>query len=187
MQTRLLVLLTLLAGITLCSLSATGATVKRMDIATLTHEAKDVVIGKVTKVESNWATDRHQIMTQITVDVSESFKGVSSGTIQISQIGGVVGDVRATAGGFPTFEEGKDVLLFLNDNPAGIIPTVGLGQGKYDILTDPQTGVKTVVNDLSGIEYLNNTSNVKAKSQRLTLNELTDQIRTALRDGNNNK
>jgi len=186
MKVRRLSLL-FVALLALCSFAIVqGASVEKLTLSQLAMSAKSIVVGKITNVSYFDAADRSTIYTRITMDVSESLKGTQSGTINFTQLGGVVGDRRVTVSGFPQFVVGQELVLFLNDDPSGTIATVGLGQGKFNVLTDQSTGEKKVVNDVMGLEMINDGSLVTSETISLPLSDLKKAVAEALTPKNEN-
>ena len=70
-----------------------------------------VVQGRVTAVESFWNDKGTKIFTRTTVSVQESFKGAGPSTVDILQLGGVVGTVKVTVHGALQWSEGEEVLV----------------------------------------------------------------------------
>lgn len=171
---RALVLVALLA------LSATSATVERLNLTQLTHSARAIVVGTVSEVTSFEAGDRSTIYTKITLDVSDNLKGARTGAYSFTQLGGVIGDRRVSVAGFPTFNPGQELLLFLNNDPSGTIATVGLGQGKFVVKTDETTGIKQVVNDVVGLEVIADGSLTTPETISMSLDDMKTKIRETL-------
>jgi hypothetical protein len=160
--------------------SAQAASVIKMTVPDLVKESHRVVIGKVANVSSDWAQDRRQIYTTVTIDVSEDLKGSSGDKITFRQLGGVVGDTRASIAGFPSFVPGSEVLLFLNDDPNCPFATVGLGQGKFNITVDKLTGEKVVANDVLGLKTAAGAPLTSTETITMTLNSIKAAIAKAV-------
>jgi hypothetical protein len=164
----------------LCLAAVQGATVEKLTLPQLAKSAQAIVVGTISEVSAFQAVDRNQIYTKVTMDVSESLKGSQSGSISFTQLGGVRGDRRVTVSGFPQFAVGSEVLLFLNDDPSGTIATVGLGQGKFNVRVDQNTGEKTVVNDVVGLEMVTDGSLATSETITMTLAEMKKAVTKAL-------
>ncbi|MFZ1948189.1 MAG: hypothetical protein WAW06_11635, partial [bacterium] len=65
----------------------------------LGDEAAIVVRGRVESVESYWNTKHTKIFTRTRIAVDESYKGSAGPTVDIVQLGGVVGNVKVTVQG----------------------------------------------------------------------------------------
>jgi hypothetical protein len=118
------------------ALPAAGAVIHK-DIAELTADAQQIVIGDVTEVISFWDNQHALIKSRITVRVDEYLVGQGTGQEVLEMSGGTVGDVTLRVSVLPVFERGDRVLLFLGDNE---IRLVGCYQGAF--LTDGQQVVQ---------------------------------------------
>ena len=65
----------------------------------LAKESHLVVDGKVSSVRSYWNDDHSKILTEAVVTVGSTYKGGTSPSVRVVQLGGVVGNVRMTAHG----------------------------------------------------------------------------------------
>ncbi len=115
----------------------------------LTKKAREIVQGKVVKKHCEWNQDEPRINTTITIKVGRSIKGdLAKEEVVIRQPGGVIGDVGLKVSGFPDFQEGEEVLVFLQKGEEYFRKVVGLAQGKFRIITDKETGRKIL--DMTG-------------------------------------
>lgn len=141
--------------IRLCLAAAAGLAAPTADLAASTvlkmteHEmagrAGFIVHGTVTDMRSAWNDDRTQIFTLIDVAVIEQVKGPPlNGTLQLRVLGGLVDDVGMAIIGGPSFEVGRETVLFVDANPHALFPIVGLGQGKLDVRVDAGSGRQMV-------------------------------------------
>ncbi|MBK5257963.1 MAG: PKD domain-containing protein [Thermoanaerobaculia bacterium] len=71
------------------------------------------------------------IWTETSVAVEHPVKGNVSGTIRVSEAGGVLGDRVTMIFGAPRFSTGEKVLLFLAQTPGGDYQTIDLFAGKF--------------------------------------------------------
>jgi len=111
----------------------------------LTDGAESIVAGEVSDVYSHWNETGNKIVTDVTVQVSDTLKGnVNKGAVlRIQQPGGRVGSVVTRVSDIPAFKSGEEVVLFLRDKPQG--PDAYAGeQSKVLVVTDPATGQKRV-------------------------------------------
>jgi hypothetical protein len=95
--------------------------------------------------------------------------------------------VRAGVAGFPVFNEGSELLLFLNHDPSNHIALVGLGQGKFNVFIDEATGDKMVANDVLGLELLEGQQLNEAATMRMSLSDMKAAISDELRKTEENK
>lgn len=179
------IILTVVSTLTLgLFIIAGAATVERLTLPEMVKMSPSIVVGTVTDVSSAWNENHTRIFTTITMDVSESLKGELSGVITFKQLGGTVGDTRASVPGFPVFNEGSELLLFLNDDPSGYIPVVGLGQGKFDIFVNELTGEKMTANDVLGLETIEGQSLDEASTIKTNLSNLKKSVSEILKEQN---
>jgi hypothetical protein len=97
------VLLLLLGSI----FSIHATTAKRMDLDQLVSGAQEIVVGKVRDSETSWSGDGRLILTRHRIEVSETLKGVNDGSVEITTIGGTIGDLTLYVAGMPVFEPGQ--------------------------------------------------------------------------------
>jgi hypothetical protein len=117
-----------------CTLSlglTTRAAVEFKEVADLTAEARQIVVGDVSEVTSFWDQDHELIKSRIVVQVSDYLVGAGSGTEILEMSGGTVGDLTLHVSVLPQFEPGDHVLLFLGDSEIRLVQSF---QGAY--LTD---------------------------------------------------
>lgn len=122
--------------------------VEGLSVDTLTRRAAVIVEGKITRVASAWNANQTQIQTTVTLKVEKYHKGdLKQNTIDITFLGGVVGNITMAVIGQPSFAMNEDVFLFLRPNHAvRDIPFVGAHEGKFTVTTDPVTQVKRLRN-----------------------------------------
>ncbi len=142
----------------------------------LTEQATMVITGTVEDTKSEWNEDETQIYTYITISVDEFVKGaVPDERVTIKQIGGTVDDITLYIVDSPQFRVGEEVLLFVRP---GLIPVVGMSQGKFTIETEPETGIKIVKEQNVYLDgFLNQVKNVEQGGEderRSYLNSDTD-------------
>ena len=99
-------------------------------------ESALVVSGQVTEVRSYWNDSRTKIITETRIDVFDSYKGAAGGSVNVIQLGGVVGNVRMTVHGALAWKPGEEVLVFLEATGSGIYQVSGFSQGKFRIERD---------------------------------------------------
>ena len=64
------------------------------DLKTITKNSEVILVGKVKEKKSSWNQDKTRIYTDVTVEVSEYFKGQNSEkSIVVRHLGGEVGEV----------------------------------------------------------------------------------------------
>ena len=110
----------------------------------LGDESALVVRGRVQSMESYWNSKHTKIFTRTRIAVDETYKGNARTTIDVIQLGGVVGNVKVTVQGALQWKVGEEVLLFAEPYDAGSYQVSGFFQGKFKIEHDPATGIAYV-------------------------------------------
>ncbi len=158
--------------------------VVHFDTPGLVRGSSDIVIGRVEGTRSYW-NDRHtKILTEVSVRVSESLKGVPPGELRLVQLGGEVDGMRYHVPGSPLFAPGEEALLFVWRDAAGRAQVNALAQGKFDIRRDPATGARLVQRPLPGLAIAEARTLRAAPAGRaapgVPLEDLLSEIRRAL-------
>jgi hypothetical protein len=138
-------LLLLVSIVLVCSSTHHATTVERLELDDLVKKAHRIVLGKVQSKRTVWSPNGKLIFTNYTVEVHEVMKGQTARTIELTTIGGQIGDLILHVAGMPVFEQGESTVLFVENNGA-FSTVVGLGQGKFTIQNEQ---VFNSVTDLS--------------------------------------
>jgi hypothetical protein len=150
--------------------SIRATTVERLTLDTLVKKSNRIVIGKVRSSRTYWSSDRKLILTNYTIDVQETIKGQDASTVEITTIGGKIGDLTLHVAGMPAFDKDENAVVFVEKS--GIYSTVvGLAQGKFAISNGE------VSNDVTGLD-LPDGSQVRAT--KMSLATFKRQIRLSL-------
>ena len=125
-------------GLLLAALPAGASTFLHVGRGELTARAEAVVVGDVLEVESFWSDDGRVILTEARVLVEEALVGEAPSVVLVRTFGGTVNGFTVEAHGFPTFEKGERLLLFLErDRRApGAHRVLGYQEGKYRVTSD---------------------------------------------------
>lgn len=116
--------------------AAQASTFLAMSQEELVAGSAAVVDARVVQVESFWNRERTAILTEAVVRVDETVVGEAPAFVKVRTFGGTVGRLRIDAPGFPTFERGQRLLLFLYTEPAdGSVRVQGYRMGEYRIET----------------------------------------------------
>lgn len=115
------------------------------DFAELVRTATAVAHGRVVDVRARAASDTRRIERQVTLEVTDYFKGDLGRTVTLFVPGGQVGPYRTVVPGAPEFTEGEEVILFLGANAPDPPRIVGLSQGVFRVVPDTRSGEKFVV------------------------------------------
>ena len=123
-----------------------ATTMKKLSDEDLASQAQTILTGKCISIKSEWNEERTKIFTYITISPQNLLKGGrKTQSIIIKQPGGEVGEIGMHVDGISVFEEGEEVLLFLEKGENDFHRTLGLSQGKLAITTDKDTGRKVLV------------------------------------------
>jgi hypothetical protein len=116
----------------LISTSALATTVERLTLDDMVRKAQSIVHAKVRGARTHWSANGKMILTTYTLEVEETMKGQASRTVELTTIGGKIGDLTLYVSGMPAFQTGEDAVVFIEK--AGVFSTVvGLSQGKFAI------------------------------------------------------
>jgi hypothetical protein len=92
---------------------------------------RSTMIVRGTVLDSWAAVTSGVIYTHYKVQVTETFKGAASGSVEIMVPGGTVNGLRQTFAGSPALNKGDDFVFFLWSSKAGILWITGLTQGLF--------------------------------------------------------
>ncbi len=141
-----------LAAVVLC-LGGTSAvqalTVIARDFDQLVARADTVFKGTVTAKQSEWTgegANRH-IVTFVTFQVEETYKGSPASTQTLRILGGTVGDDTLQVPEMPQFTVGQKAVLFVVNNGKQFCPLVGIAQGRFHVRNDAASGRERVFTD----------------------------------------
>lgn len=169
-----------------------ATTVVSKSVEEMTALATDVVIGTCSKVRAHWTGDRKQILTYVTLSITDALKGDTANNLTFVQLGGRVEDMVLIVVGAPTFEEGEEVVVFLTRMKSKkrlAVDTdlwlVGLDKGKWQVTREPNTGVATATSSV-GAQHLV-TASGKRTERTLPLENLIARVKhaaSAIKAGN---
>jgi hypothetical protein len=169
-------------GLALLALPAGATSLLYRDVPALTRASDAIVVGRVVKTESRWTSDHRRIVTDVTLEVSESLKGAPGSTVVVRQAGGQIGEIGQRVDGMASFARGEEVLVFLTQRPDQSFLLSGMAQGKYrvehatngKVLAHPESpGTARFIDPQTQAE-------IEVKPQTLELPTLKSQIRTSL-------
>jgi hypothetical protein len=161
-----------------------GATaVLGVDLDQLTRQSAVVVHGTVKSKESRWSGDGRRILTDVQIDVRESFKGSPARTVTVQQPGGVVGDIGQRVDGLASFDVGEEVVVFLERWGAQRFQVTGAAQGKFRVQRSSDgTRAFAVPDPAADAELVDAAGQpTRTRLQSLELSELRDRVRAASR------
>jgi hypothetical protein len=147
-----------------------ATTIERLTLDTMVRKADSIVIGKVNSARSFWSGNRKIILSRYIVEIQETIKGRPSRTLELTTIGGTVGNVTLHVAGMPVFEEGENAVVFV-ENAGSFLTVVGLNQGKFAL----ENG--EVRNTLTGLEFSDGRG---GQPLRMKLGSFKDHIKVIL-------
>ena len=115
------------------------------ELGELVRESQAIVHGRVVDVTAVWADGRRRIDSLVTLEVDEYLKGDFGAQVTIRVPGGQIGRYRSVMVGAPSFAEGDEVVLLLGARGPSIPYVLGLSQGVFRVVEDPQTRARVVV------------------------------------------
>lgn len=107
----------------------------------LVAQADAVVQGRVIEVQSFWNKQGTAILTEATVEVEETVLGRERAHVRLVTFGGQVDGYVIEAHGFPTFQKGQRLLVFLEPqrkSEDGAHRVLGYRQGEFEVRKDRQ-------------------------------------------------
>jgi hypothetical protein len=135
MNSRITFKLGLLVMLVVGSALAQAATFVAMTDEELIQQSDAVVQGQVIRLESKWDPQGRIIVTEATIQVSETIAGVAPSQIVVQTPGGKVNDYRVEALGFPSLNNGEEVILFIKDDQSlQVSRIVGHQQGHFEVV-----------------------------------------------------
>lgn len=120
----------------LAAMPATASSFVALSENQLVAQSNTIVQGTVVDVRSSWTESGRLIATDAKVRVAETLRGNAAEFITVRTFGGEVGGIRVEAHGFPMFEKGREVILFLDRglDKSGRYSVVGYQQGHYRVV-----------------------------------------------------
>ena len=115
------------------------------DLGDLVRGSQAIVHGRVVDVTAEWADGRRRIDSLVTIEAEQYLKGDFGERVTFRVPGGRIGRYRSVMVGAPSFAEGDEVVLFLGASGPSIPYVLGLSQGVFRVIEDPQTNARLVV------------------------------------------
>jgi hypothetical protein len=146
MKMRAWISITALAAWMVAVSPARASTVVSLSLDQLTQASSDIVQARVVNQASSWNDGHTQVLTITTVAVLQTFKGHTSSTVEIQQMGGTIGNMRVFVPGDITFQPQEEYVLFLEPAPeSSRYRLVGMTQGAYRVYQDATTHQERVI------------------------------------------
>ena len=147
---RSLLLLACIAPL-LVATSAFATKVRPVNLEQMTERAATVFAGRCVNTISTIDPQLGGEITSVTFEVDRVLKGDVDSTFTLRMLGSAKDSGKASHRivGLPSFRPGDEVVLFLyGESDLGLSSPVGLGQGRFAVITD-KMGNRIAVNDLS--------------------------------------
>ncbi|HJO10039.1 MAG TPA: hypothetical protein QGH16_09310, partial [Verrucomicrobiota bacterium] len=130
--------------------------------------------------------DEGRLFTKVHLEIVEQVKGRERGAaLVIVQGGGVLGRHIARSPIQPRYRVGTEVVVFIVFNSRGEAVTLGMNQGKFDVMRPTETGLATVRNPFHGLAKRDDPRAVVKRAlgqaKQLTLAGLKSQVRRAIK------
>jgi hypothetical protein len=122
---------------------ASASVAVALDLETLTARAEEVVLAESVREASRY-DDQGRIVTDVTLEVRDALKGPHQPgeRVELTLLGGVVGDVGMRVPGEARLPVGREAIVFAHRANDGRVRTVGMAQG---VLPVERTGGQALV------------------------------------------
>jgi hypothetical protein len=127
------------------ALTAVSATVLvPADLTDLTHAARVIARGEVVAIDARRTDETGTIETIVTLTPHAYLKGSLGEVIRFRVPGGQIGRLRRVFVGAPQFALGEQVVVFLDAVSPAVPAIVGLNQGVFRLLREPNGAVQVM-------------------------------------------
>ena len=117
--------------------SAGATTLIRASLDDLVARNRSIVVGEVVGAKSYWNADHTFILTDVRLRLDDVLKGSASKELEVTVMGGRVGDLTTLIVGGPELVPGNSYVLFLNEESlpgvARALTVRDLSQGVFDV------------------------------------------------------
>lgn len=174
--------LALAATLVLAALPAAASTFVHVPTRELIAQADALIEGRVVDLDSFWTESGRLIATEAVIEIDDTLLGTLSGNVTVRTFGGRVGDITVEAHGFPRFELGERVLLFLTTDEDGSLRVLGYQQGQFRVVTR-RDGVTLAVPQVDeGARFLTIDGKLGAAPRSLEIGYFKQQVRKVAAD-----
>ncbi len=123
-----------------------ASTVTPLSLREVSTRASRVTAGRVERVTARRDSQSGRIVSRIEIAEARALAGQTPGRFSFEMVGGTAEGIRQWIAGFPAFEAGDQVVLFLaQDTTTPLGPTVGLWQGVFFVQKD--AGGQEIITD----------------------------------------
>ena len=138
MERRKSTLVLQVLALSLCAaMSANAADSRQIDLPTRTRGARKIVVAKAVSVTPGWRTTEHGdrlIVSQVALQVEETFKGTPASLVWLEVEGGTIDGVTLEVSSLTPMKAGERAVFFLDETSSGVhLPHLkGMGIMKLD-------------------------------------------------------
>lgn len=173
----LALLMMVMAGI-----PAGASTFLAMNQRELVRDSAAVIEGEVLQVHSFWDSKGQIMITEAIVKVTDAVFGEPGSAVVVRTFGGTVEGYNVKAEGFPTFNRGERLLLYIEPERDGAHRVAGYQQGQYRIVRNKEGFEVAVPTFDSHATLITRDGREAARPAAMPLSTLKNQIRTEALD-----
>lgn len=133
--------------------TALATVVMALSMEELTAMAPVVVHGTVQRSVTNWTEDKRGIWTWSEIVVRETLKGPRAATVLVKQPGGVLEGIGQSVSGAARFQDGEEVVLFLEPAVDERNAYVVLAMAAGKVTLEQTVGPKVARRNLAGLSF----------------------------------
>ena len=111
-----------LFAITVWAIPAFAAGGRQVDVSERIKGSQRVVVAKAAKITPEWRTNEHGdklIVSQVSLEVEETFKGAPTNVMSMEIEGGTIDGVTLVVSSLPTVKPGDRAVFMLDAAPSG--------------------------------------------------------------------
>lgn len=151
---------------------AQATQVRLLDLEQMTDRAARIFAGRCLHTEVMFDDVVGARVTVATFQVQRAIKGVQGHTVTVRMLSTAAGPGSLDA--VDRFRPGEEVVLFLyGDSALGLTAPVGLGQGRFQVVTDKQ-GHRRALNEIGNRNVLRRTG--RGPEDALEVTTLLDRV-----------
>jgi hypothetical protein len=114
------------------------------NLKSIVKRSEVIVRGKVSEAISKWDKENSRILTKVSIDVLENYKGPETSKLVITHLGGEVGETGELYSHEPKFTQDEEVLIFAQKDKENNLRITKGHEGKFKVTTDQATGEKKI-------------------------------------------
>ena len=111
-----------LFAIALWAMPAFAASGRQVDVSERIKCAQRVVVAKAVKITPEWRTNEHGdklIVSQVALEVEETFKGAPTNVLSMDMEGGTIDGITLVVSSLPSVKPGDRAVFMLDAAPSG--------------------------------------------------------------------